>query len=199
MHFLDVYLQIHFLYSLVAELACHNIKHPLFLRNITLCSLDVILNRFVHLSTMRTGTGSRVTLDVICDITGLYQVSANRTRFCGLLFLSLEDPFALVNLVLSLNVSIESPGGGKLLRAVWTYDLLIMCQDMFVICLEVCEVAPALPAQRSPVLLKLVSLERSVPVGHKVTAITKLSRFFQLLLRKTDCRLRFLELDTNWI
>ena len=75
-------------------------------------------------------------VDVMSEVTGLDQIPTNRTRFRNLPFLSL-DPSAVVNLVLKLNVSIEVLGGGKLLGALRTNDSLIMCQDVFIKCLEV--------------------------------------------------------------
>ena len=108
------------------------------------------------------------------EVIGGDKVSTQVTRLLGFGVLRL-NPSSFVPLVINLDVSIKSPGGGKLLGAVRTNNPLIMCQDVFVKSLEISKVSPAISAKRPPVLLKLVSLERPVPLGHKVTAITELS------------------------
>ena len=113
-------------------------------------------------------------LHVMREVIGGDEITTQVTRLLGFSVFRL-NPSSFVPLVINLDVSIKSPGGGKLLWAVRTNNPVIMCQDVLVKCPEISKVSPAISAKRPPVLLKLVSLERPVPLGHKVTAITKLS------------------------
>ena len=135
-------------------------------------------------------------LHVMREVIGGDEITTQVTRLLGFSVLRL-NPSSFVPLVINLDVSIESPGGGELLWAVRTNNPVIMCQDVLVKCPEISKVSPAISAKRPPVLLKLVSLERPVPLGHKITTITKLSRSFNPFHRcVTSC---FLKFDTDGI
>ena len=176
MHSLNVFLHCNFLNKLVTKSTELYIQfHPLLLRKIALCSLNMSLKILDNLATVRTSAGAEVSvLQVMREVIGGDKVSTQVTRLLGFGVLRF-NPSSFVPLVINLDVSIKSSGGGKLLWVVRTNNPLIMCQDVFVKSLEISKVSPAISAKRPPVLFKLVSLERPVPLGHKVTAITKLS------------------------